>query len=837
MRHATRLPLGAPGRGALAAVARRRLAGVLVDSAAARGLAAAAATAASTPPPPPAATAAGGRRVEDVYQKKDPVSHVLLRPGMYIGSTAPHTGEAWVFDPPAGRMVRRPLTHSPGLLKIFDEILVNACDNRARDPAGMTRLEVAIYAGGGQTTTTAAAKRSGGGGKGAAPVAAAAPPHLQPADPALAGHPVISVLNDGRGIPVAWHSGEGVYVPELVLGQLLTGSNFDDGDDGGGSGSGGGGGSKKAPKPAADAGAATPASSADDGAVTGGRHGYGAKLTNIFSLEFTVETADSRAGKLYRQTWRGNMRHRGEPVITDLPPGSADYTRVTFVPDLARFTAGGGSGAAAPRHHGHHPPHIDEGTLALMHRRVIDAAGTLSISAADGGGAGAGATAAGATAASSGGGSAGKRAKGSATAGKATASAVPPVAVTLNGAPVPVHSWEDYARLYCPPQPPPPQPSRPAAAAGAADDGSSGSGDGDTLEDAVRRLSALAVTRLDRRWEVAVGVAGVRLPPPTSATTSSSALTADGLAPYNAPVSVSFVNGMHTARGGSHVSYLTDQLARRLAEAIAKRPGAGPLGITPAHVKPHLRLFINARVPSPSFDSQAKEQLVTPLSAFVVTADGGAGAAGATPIAFTDKFVRAVCDELGVGDAVLEAARARAAADAARSVKRTSRTSEAKVRAIPKLEDANWAGGRRAAECTLILTEGDSAKALAVAGLAVVGRDAFGVFPLKGKLLNVRDLTPAAALENTEVAALVQILGLDFGRSYGGEDAGARGLRYGRVLVMADQDVDGSHIKGEQWQARRTRAGVRGRPGGAAAVRGRTGTVLSGSPAAPSQTR
>ena len=71
--------------------------------------------------------------------------------------------------------------------------------------------------------------------------------------------------------------------------------------------------------------------------------------------------------------------------------------------------------------------------------------------------------------------------------------------------------------------------------------------------------------------------------------------------------------------------------------------------------------------------------------------------------------------------------------------------------AIPKLEDANWAGGPRGHDCTLILTEGDSAKALAVAGLAVVGRDSFGVFPLKGKLLNVRDLTPQAALENTEV--------------------------------------------------------------------------------------
>jgi hypothetical protein len=111
-------------------------------------------------------------------------------------------------------------------------------------------------------------------------------------------------------------------------------------------------------------------------------------------------------------------------------------------------------------------------------------------------------------------------------------------------------------------------------------------------------------------------------------------------------------------------------------------------------------------------------------------------------------------------------------------------------------QDANWAGTKRASECTLILTEGDSAKALAVAGLAVVGRDAFGVFPLRGKLLNVRDVSVKAALESAEVAALVTILGLDFGRTYAGLAPEVRGLRYGRVMIMADQDVDGSHIKG-----------------------------------------
>ena len=71
--------------------------------------------------------------------------------------------------------------------------------------------------------------------------------------------------------------------------------------------------------------------------------------------------------------------------------------------------------------------------------------------------------------------------------------------------------------------------------------------------------------------------------------------------------------------------------------------------------------------------------------------------------------------------------------------KKCQKNKHSKIRGIPKLDDANDAGGRNSQQCTLILTEGDSAKTLAVSGLSVVGRDHFGVFPLRGKLLNVRD--------------------------------------------------------------------------------------------------
>lgn len=83
-----------------------------------------------------------------------------------------------------------------------------------------------------------------------------------------------------------------------------------------------------------------------------------------------------------------------------------------------------------------------------------------------------------------------------------------------------------------------------------------------------------------------------------------------------------------------------------------------------------------------------------------------------------------------------------------------------------------------------------------MAGLSVVGRDDFGVFPLRGKLMNVRDVSVKAALENTEIAHLITILGLDLRRSYAGVAPEERGLRYGRVMIMTDQDQDGVHIAG-----------------------------------------
>jgi DNA topoisomerase-2 len=106
-----------------------------------------------------------------------------------------------------------------------------------------------------------------------------------------------------------------------------------------------------------------------------------------------------------------------------------------------------------------------------------------------------------------------------------------------------------------------------------------------------------------------------------------------------------------------------------------------------------------------------------------------------------------------------------------------------RVSGIAKLDDANEAGGKNADKCTLILTEGDSAKTLAVSGLSVVGRDRYGVFPLKGKPLNVREATHSQIMNNAEFGQIMQILGLKPNHKYDSP----KGLRYGRLMIMTDQ--------------------------------------------------
>jgi DNA topoisomerase-2 len=134
-------------------------------------------------------------------------------------------------------------------------------------------------------------------------------------------------------------------------------------------------------------------------------------------------------------------------------------------------------------------------------------------------------------------------------------------------------------------------------------------------------------------------------------------------------------------------------------------------------------------------------------------------------------------------------------AQSARDAKDNSKTDgkkQSRITGIPKLDDAVLAGTKDSAKCTLILTEGDSAKAMALSGLSQEQRKTFGVYPLKGKVLNVKDTSDSKVEQTKEIAELKKIIGLTSGKKY---TSGAD-LRYGSIMIMTDQDLDGSHIRG-----------------------------------------
>ena len=233
---------------------------------------------------------------------------------------------------------------------------------------------------------------------------------------------------------------------------------------------------------------------------------------------------------------------------------------------------------------------------------------------------------------------------------------------------------------------------------------------------------------------------------------------------------ISFVNGINTKKGGKHVDTVVRHVLTDFCEAAAKKK----VPVKVAQIRPAVVFFVNATIVNPSFDSQTKETLTTEAKKF-------------GSVFKTEKLADGLMKA-----GLLEEAQAALEAKSAKDAKKTDGQKKKTLRGFPKLEDALWAGTAKSNECTLILTEGDSAATSAISGLKVVGRERFGVFPLRGKLLNVKDISQEAFNKNQELTAIKAILGLRQGTKYKNRES----LRYGRVMVMADQDHDGSHIKG-----------------------------------------
>lgn len=245
------------------------------------------------------------------------------------------------------------------------------------------------------------------------------------------------------------------------------------------------------------------------------------------------------------------------------------------------------------------------------------------------------------------------------------------------------------------------------------------------------------------------------------------------LSPNMTFTQISFVNGIVTSRGGKHVDTIANQIAKKLAEVILKKKKQV---VKPNFIKENMMLFLKATIDNPSFNSQTKEHLDTVASKF--------GSKCELSKSFIDHVAKC---------GIMERACELSSVKDGKNLKKTDGKKMNHIRGIPKLEDANWAGTKKSKECTLILTEGDSAKAMAMAGISNVGRDKFGIFPLRGKLMNVRDeKNMKKLLENKEINAIKKIMGLQTGKDYKNIDD----LRYGHVLLLTDQDEDGSHIKG-----------------------------------------
>jgi DNA topoisomerase-2 len=239
---------------------------------------------------------------------------------------------------------------------------------------------------------------------------------------------------------------------------------------------------------------------------------------------------------------------------------------------------------------------------------------------------------------------------------------------------------------------------------------------------------------------------------------------------------VSFVNGIYTPRGGKHVEYITNQIVRKLAELIKKKK---KVDVKPNTIKEQLMLFLRCDIENPSFSSQTKDELGTAVANF------------GSSCKVSDEFIEKLA-KLGV----MDAACALTEVKDTKAAKKTDGAKTKTIRGIPKLVDANYAGSAdKSAQCTIILCEGDSAKAGIISGLSKEDRNFIGVYPMKGKLFNVHGETTKRISENREIAEIKQILGLETGKTYTAADIAAK-LRYGRVLFMTDQDLDGAHIQG-----------------------------------------
>ena len=238
---------------------------------------------------------------------------------------------------------------------------------------------------------------------------------------------------------------------------------------------------------------------------------------------------------------------------------------------------------------------------------------------------------------------------------------------------------------------------------------------------------------------------------------------------------ISFVNGVYTFDGGKHVDSWSESIFRPLVQKFNK-PKKPQINIT--DIKKFFRIFVNVSVVNPEFSSQSKTCLVSPE----------------VPSDIPVKNINAIM-KWNFVEQIEDIIRGKEFL----ALKKT----EKKTRGFKKIEGldhANNAGSKLSKDCVLILTEGLSAKTYAVTGIqegwnGFKGRDFFGVFGLRGKVLNTRNAIISTIAKNKEITDVIQALGVRYGVDYK-DDKNFETLNYGKLMILADADDDGIHIKG-----------------------------------------
>ena len=238
---------------------------------------------------------------------------------------------------------------------------------------------------------------------------------------------------------------------------------------------------------------------------------------------------------------------------------------------------------------------------------------------------------------------------------------------------------------------------------------------------------------------------------------------------------VAFTNGVYNSEGGVHVDEWSDAIFRPLLLKFNKK-GRPQLAIR--DIKQFFRLFVSCRLPNPRFASQSKMKLAYPK-----------------PVTKVEKKHISVVTKWDIAGAINDLI----ASKEILALKKTERKKKGFKR-IDGYDPANNSSGGKSNECILILTEGLSAKTYAVRGIQVgvlgkKGRDWIGIFPLRGKLLNVRNAKPEKIASNITITNIIHAVNLRYGVDYT-KNENFKTLKYGKIIMLCDADTDGFHIEG-----------------------------------------